>query len=72
MLFFPLLRNKSRLYAKVPDLCITYITNNRMKMIISPDNLLRKLDKFLHSCVCLPQDMASCITAALICMHKQL
>lgn len=72
MLFCFLFRNKSCLYTKVPDLCITCITNSCMKIIISPYNLLCEPDEFLHSCRGSPQDMASCITATLICMHKQL
>lgn len=67
-----LFRNKSCLYTKVPDLCITCITNSCMKITISPYNLLCEPDEFLHSCRGSPQDMASCITATLICMHKQL
>lgn len=66
-----LFRNKSCLYTKVPDLCITCITSSCMKVITSPYNLLCEPDEFLHSCRGSPQDMASCITATLICMHKQ-
>lgn len=70
--FFLIIRMQKLHSCKGKQSSIICTTNNCMKMIISCYNLLRKLDEFLQSRIGSPLDMASCTSATLICMHKQL